>query len=71
MVFVPHKLTDAQVRAVYIDCKAPPIAGYRSPTYQMVGDKYGISAVMVHKIVSRKSRRGALDRLLPVAVPHG
>ncbi|GLT02944.1 hypothetical protein GCM10007897_43740 [Sphingobium jiangsuense] len=58
----PHakKLTEEQARAVFARYGNPAPAGFRKPSYKMIGKEFGISAVMVHKIVTGKSWRAAI-----------
>lgn len=62
VVMTKGKLTADQARAIFARYVEPAPKGYRQPTYQMVGDEFGVSAVMVHKIVRGKSWRKALDK---------
>lgn len=54
--FTHRKLSDEQVREIIATYETPAPFPFRRPTYALIGRKYGVSAVMIHKIISRKSR---------------
>jgi hypothetical protein len=51
----PIKLNESQVREIRRIAAAPVPEGEAKLTYQAMADYYGVSKVMIHKIVRRKS----------------
>lgn len=56
------KLTASQARAIFERYVEAAPAGFRQPTYAMIGAEFGVSAVTVHNIVRGKSWRMALEK---------
>ncbi|MBH1992469.1 MAG: hypothetical protein I8H86_06240 [Sphingomonadaceae bacterium] len=57
--FTPRKLTDDQVRLIRADLEARCGHCGGRDTYRQIGERYGVSAVTIHKIATGKSRVAA------------
>ena len=57
--FAPKKLTDDQVRAIRAEAATPCACCGRSETLRAIAARYGVSHVMVRKIITGQARVAA------------